>query len=94
MKKSGMQRRVEVVSIATEKRGMVFRERPTFFMMTPPISIPTATAGRLTAPGNRTDHPVMSGDSSAVSAKLIREGGASMMTSKHEVDFAITLHVS
>lgn len=86
MKKSGMQRRVEVVSITTEKRGMVFRERPTFFMMTPPISIPTATAGRLTAPGKRTD-PVMSGDSSALSAKLIREGEARVMTSKHEVDF-------
>lgn len=37
--------------------------------------------------------PVMSGDSSAVSTELIREGGASMITSKHEADFAITLHV-
>lgn len=52
MKKRGMHRRVEVVNITTEKRGMVFRERPTFFMMTPPISIPTATAGRFNEPGN------------------------------------------
>ena len=52
MKKSGMQRRVDMVSITTEKRGMVFRERPTFFMMIPPNSIPTATAGRFKAPGN------------------------------------------
>ncbi|TNN74172.1 hypothetical protein EYF80_015617 [Liparis tanakae] len=53
MKKRGMKRRVDTVSMATEKRGMVFRDRPAFFMMTPPISIPTATAGRFTAPGNR-----------------------------------------
>lgn len=52
MKKRGMQRRVDKDSMTTEKRGMVFRERPAFFMMTPPISIPTATAGRFTAPGN------------------------------------------
>lgn len=51
MKKSGIQRRVEVVSMITEKRGMFFRERPVLFMMTPPTSIPTATAGRFTAPG-------------------------------------------
>lgn len=52
MKKRGMQRRVEMVSMTTEKRGMVFSERPDFFMMTPPVSIPTATAGRFTAPVN------------------------------------------
>lgn len=52
MKKSGMQRRVEMVSMTTEKRGMVFRERPVLFMMIPPTSIPTATAGRFRAPGN------------------------------------------
>lgn len=51
MKKRGIQRRVEVVNMAAEKRGMVFRERPALFMMTPPISIPTATAGRFIAPG-------------------------------------------
>lgn len=52
IKKRGIQRRVEVVSTAAEKRGMVFRESPAFFMTTPPTSIPTATAGRFTAPGN------------------------------------------
>lgn len=53
MKKSGTQRRVEKVNITTEKRGMVFRESPTLFMMTPPTSIPTATAGRLMEPVER-----------------------------------------
>lgn len=50
MKKRGTQRRVDVVSKATENRGMVFKVRPALFMMTPPPSIPTATAGRFTAP--------------------------------------------
>lgn len=50
MKKSGMQSRVEKVSITTEKRGMTFMESPTFFMMIPPASMPTATEGRFTAP--------------------------------------------
>lgn len=50
MKKRGTQRRVDTVSMTTENRGMVFRDRPVFFMMTPPISIPTATAGRFRAP--------------------------------------------
>lgn len=52
MKKRGIQRRVDIVSMTTEKRGMVFRERLALFMMIPPTSIPTATAGRFTAPGN------------------------------------------
>lgn len=53
MKKRGIQRRVDMVSTTTEKRGIVFRERPALFMMIPPTSIPTATAGRFTAPGNQ-----------------------------------------
>lgn len=55
MKKRGMQRRVEMVSMTIEKRGMVFRDRPVFFMMTPPTSIPTATDGRFREPGNHKD---------------------------------------
>lgn len=39
-----------MVSIATEKRGMLFRDSSALFMMIPPSSIPTATAGRFTAP--------------------------------------------
>lgn len=53
MKKRGMKRRVEMVRVMAEKRGMAFRERSAFFMMTPPSSIPTATAGRFIAPGHR-----------------------------------------
>jgi len=51
MKNSGTMSSAETVSTATEKRGMAFRDSPALFMMTPPTSMPTATAGRFTAPG-------------------------------------------
>lgn len=50
MKKSGTHISVEMLNMSTEKRGMFFRDIPVRFMMTPPSSMPTATAGRFMAP--------------------------------------------
>lgn len=52
MKKRGTQSRTEMISMATEKRGMTRSDMPVRFMITPPSSIPTAIDGRFTAPGD------------------------------------------
>lgn len=50
MKKMGRQMRMEKTSTTTAKRGMARREKAKRFMMIPPKSIPSAAAGRFTAP--------------------------------------------
>lgn len=50
MKKSGAQRTMEMVMMVAATRGMVCREKTKRFMRIPPNSIPSAAAGRFTAP--------------------------------------------
>lgn len=50
MKKRGTQKMREMVSIATEKRGMILNDKPQRFITSPPSTIPTETEGRLRAP--------------------------------------------
>lgn len=50
MKKRGTQQKTEMVSITTEKRGMALNDNTQRFIIRPPSTIPTATAGRFKAP--------------------------------------------
>lgn len=56
MKKMGRQMRMEKTSTTTAKRGMARREKEKRFMMIPPSSIPSAAAGRFTAPAEEWSH--------------------------------------
>lgn len=56
MKKMGRQMRMENTSTTTAKRGMARREKEKRFMMIPPRSIPSAAAGRFTAPAGERSH--------------------------------------
>lgn len=40
-----------MISMMAEKRGMLFMVSPVLLMMKPPMSIPTAAAGRFKDPG-------------------------------------------
>lgn len=56
MKKMGRQMRMEKTSTTTENRGMARREKAKRFMTIPPKSIPSAAAGRFTAPAEEQRH--------------------------------------
>lgn len=59
MKNSGRQRRMEMMSTTSANRGMALREKPKRFMTIPPKSMPSAAAGRFTAPEVREQALVM-----------------------------------
>lgn len=60
MKKRGRQQRMEMRSTTSANRGMVLMEKPKRFMMIPPRSIPSAAAGRFTAPATTEEAAAMS----------------------------------
>lgn len=71
MKKMGRQMRMEKTSTTTANRGMARREKAKRFMMIPPKSIPSAAAGRFTAPAEEWRHQL----GSCLPSTSLRAGG-------------------